>query len=473
MRVDPKKELFFWGPIEMRLFYGSFFIEAMWLKLKKYYHWFWPAFVGLWERGRFTFICEEKPLRATGVKYFKYYFFNQKNYQKHWQWWEEWVAAYHKLEARFEATNFAKFTDKELAKAIKEFYDFNILFWLIVHVPEIANWGGEKILKQKLQAIDATRANEYLEILSAPVKFSFFQQEELDLLRTHDFVEHAKNYRWLLNSYGGNQILTTVFFKKKRVELLKQKSASALIQAIEHQRKQNISRKQQLARRLQLSKEIILMADQLAQSIWWQDLRKGYIWRMHFWWDKFLHEVARRRGWKFEDLLWCWSKEVLAIAQGRIVNRKKIIARQTEYAQYFDGKSVQQEFYGARAKKLFVRYTTKHDDEIRELKGLVVSRGSVKFVRGRVKIIRNPFTDLHKMKPGDILVASMTSPEFIVAMKKASAIITDTGGMTSHAAIVSRELGIPCLVGTKLATKVFQDEDKVEFNIAESSIKKL
>lgn len=70
---------------------------------------------------------------------------------------------------------------------------------------------------------------------------------------------------------------------------------------------------------------------------------------------------------------------------------------------------------------------------------------------GEVKIIRKN-KEISKIKDGDVLVAKMTSPDYVPAMKKASAIITDEGGLTSHAAIVSRELGIPCVVGTKEAT---------------------
>lgn len=76
---------------------------------------------------------------------------------------------------------------------------------------------------------------------------------------------------------------------------------------------------------------------------------------------------------------------------------------------------------------------------------------------GVVKVLKSP-KELGKVKNGDILVAPMTSPDFVPAMKKASAIVTDEGGMTSHAAIVSRELGIPCVVGTKYATSKLKDE---------------
>ncbi|TET94803.1 MAG: phosphoenolpyruvate synthase [Dehalococcoidia bacterium] len=71
---------------------------------------------------------------------------------------------------------------------------------------------------------------------------------------------------------------------------------------------------------------------------------------------------------------------------------------------------------------------------------------------GGVKIILNP-SEIDKVVDGDILVAEMTTPDFVPAMKRAAAIATDKGGRTAHAAIVSRELGIPCVVGTEKATK--------------------
>lgn len=79
---------------------------------------------------------------------------------------------------------------------------------------------------------------------------------------------------------------------------------------------------------------------------------------------------------------------------------------------------------------------------------------------GVVKILKGP-KEISKVKSGDILVAEMTSPDYVPAMKKAHAIITNKGGMTSHAAIVSRELGIPCVVGTKEATHKLKDDDIV------------
>lgn len=75
---------------------------------------------------------------------------------------------------------------------------------------------------------------------------------------------------------------------------------------------------------------------------------------------------------------------------------------------------------------------------------------------GPVKIVSSK-KEIGRIAPGDVLVAEMTNPDFVPAMRKAVAIVTDQGGRTSHAAIVSRELGIPCIVGTREATRVLRE----------------
>ena len=91
------------------------------------------------------------------------------------------------------------------------------------------------------------------------------------------------------------------------------------------------------------------------------------------------------------------------------------------------------------------------------LKGAAASPG---IGTGVVKILKSP-KEIGKVKDGDVLVAPMTSPDYVPAMKRAVAIVTNEGGLTSHAAIVSRELGVPCVVGTKDATNKLADGDKV------------
>jgi phosphohistidine swiveling domain-containing protein len=107
------------------------------------------------------------------------------------------------------------------------------------------------------------------------------------------------------------------------------------------------------------------------------------------------------------------------------------------------------------------------DEKVESLKGTVACKGNVK---GTVRVVLDPHDD-KGFKPGDILVTSMTRPEFVPLMKKAGAVVTNEGGITCHAAIVSRELNIPCIIGTKIATKVFKDGDVVEVDAEKGIVK--
>ena len=78
---------------------------------------------------------------------------------------------------------------------------------------------------------------------------------------------------------------------------------------------------------------------------------------------------------------------------------------------------------------------------------------------------------MKKMKAGDIMVSIQTMPELLPAMKMAAAFVTDMGGITSHAAIVSREMKTPCIVGTRIATRVLKDGDLVEVDANKGIVK--
>ena len=106
-----------------------------------------------------------------------------------------------------------------------------------------------------------------------------------------------------------------------------------------------------------------------------------------------------------------------------------------------------------------IKKTTEEGTREREIEAKVLLTGnkaSPGLASGPVKIVHDP-SEIDKVIKGDVLVTSMTTPDFVPAMKRAVAIITDRGGRTSHAAIVSRELGIPCVVGTERATEVLKE----------------
>jgi pyruvate, water dikinase len=100
------------------------------------------------------------------------------------------------------------------------------------------------------------------------------------------------------------------------------------------------------------------------------------------------------------------------------------------------------------------------------LRGLGASpgRGS-----GRARVVSSP-AEARKLEAGEVLVAEMTSPDWVPAMRRASALVTDGGGMTCHAAIVSRELGKPCVVGTRTATRVLRDGEEVTVDGAKGEV---
>ncbi len=106
---------------------------------------------------------------------------------------------------------------------------------------------------------------------------------------------------------------------------------------------------------------------------------------------------------------------------------------------------------------------------ITEIKGQVARSGKV---RGRVKIVLTP-KGCSKVQKGDILVATMSTPDFLPAMGKAAAFVTDIGGITCHAAIVAREMGKPCIIGTEIATKVLKDGDLVEVDAEKGIVRKI
>ncbi len=108
-------------------------------------------------------------------------------------------------------------------------------------------------------------------------------------------------------------------------------------------------------------------------------------------------------------------------------------------------------------------------EDIKEIKGQIAFKGKV---LGKVKLVLFR-EEVNKVEKGDILVSPMTTPDLLPAMEKAGAFVTDEGGITCHAAIVAREMKKPCIIGTKIATKVFKDGDMVEVDAERGIVKKI
>jgi pyruvate,water dikinase len=116
--------------------------------------------------------------------------------------------------------------------------------------------------------------------------------------------------------------------------------------------------------------------------------------------------------------------------------------------------------------------TIRKEEKEEEIQGKVILSGtgaSPGRAWGRVCLVPSS-QDIHKVKKGDVLVAGMTTPDFVPAMKRAVAIVTDRGGRTCHAAIVSRELGVPCVVGTEKATQTLHPGDVITVDGASGKV---
>jgi phosphohistidine swiveling domain-containing protein len=182
--------------------------------------------------------------------------------------------------------------------------------------------------------------------------------------------------------------------------------------------------------------------------------------------DKYYKEINRRLKLKYNPINYSY-KELISLLRG-----KKILIPDRNI--WIKGKfSKGKDILGENALKL-IKELSAIDKNIIELKGSIGNRG---YYRGIVRKIEfdlkkhNYVKEIQRMKKGEVLVSGTTGPELILACKKAGAIITEEGGIASHAAIVSRELGIPSVIGTKIATKVLNDGDLVEVDANKGIIK--
>lgn len=120
---------------------------------------------------------------------------------------------------------------------------------------------------------------------------------------------------------------------------------------------------------------------------------------------------------------------------------------------------------------IFVEYNLKEIDKTKLKNLLIVTGQSIgqKIVSGAAKVITNS-SQIEQINKGDILITTMTDPDWVPIMKKAAAIITDKGGRTCHAAIVSRELGIPAIIGTENATDLIKNDQKITIDCSQGQI---
>jgi phosphohistidine swiveling domain-containing protein len=220
--------------------------------------------------------------------------------------------------------------------------------------------------------------------------------------------------------------------------------------------------KQELAKKYSFDPDIVHLCKLFEEYAVLHDLRKETQMRAVYYIYRINDEIGRRKKVKAELLDYCYPEEIL---NGKVDVEE--LKRRSE-AIYYNCENGKEEFYsGDKAIKIVDKELSKSAEIVEEITGLIASPG---VATGKAKICLSA-ADAKKMVQGDILVTGMTTPNFVPYMKKAAGIVTDEGGATSHAAIISRELGKPCVIGTKVATTKLKDGMLVEVDADKGEVK--
>ena len=384
--------------------------------------------------------------------------------------------------------NFKNLDNKELWNLYKEYIDSY----------EIATVYGEPLplvtkdivlqhIKKQLKN-ERSIVNEIISVLSTPSQKSFIRKEEEDLLQIaikiqeqsleNDFEEnkeimkelqaHQEKYCWIPYDYGVqtwdlNHFITTL------KNILKKDCKTELENKL-NEFKDLEEKQKTIIKEHKIEKPLQELFEYVKLATYMMDHKKELFTKSHYLIIPLLEAIAFRCNTNSILLRFMNHKEIEdALLNNNIIQEDELKQRfklsvciwdKDGNTSYLDHKKVRQ----------FIK--EKIDDNPEEEPGTKIhgTCASVGKCKGRVKVVMSPM-HITKIEEGDILIAPMTSPDYVIGMKKAGAIVTDEGGITCHAAIVSRELRIPCVVGTQKATKTFQDGDLVEVNANHASIR--
>jgi len=238
-----------------------------------------------------------------------------------------------------------------------------------------------------------------------------------------------------------------------------QKANHVLRQKAE-QRRKNLQKKRANIKKLKISGNLLKIFSVYAEfsvtKVFRRDAQLLWAYKMDF----IFAELSRRLMIPVEYSRFMFPAEVIKALRRGLIDKREVanLKSRARACVYYAEKNIDLIFIGSAVKKWEAAITEKFEANTREIKGQAACLGRA---RGAVKIV-NSVRDMKKMNQGDILVSIATNPDIVPAMKKAAAIITEQGGITSHAAIVSREFNTPCIINTKIATKVLRDGDLVE-----------
>lgn len=364
---------------------------------------------------------------------------------------------------KIEKINLQKLDKKKLLDLYNELKNIYINWYSLFWTTELVSVRCEEILKEKLKDLNP----DEFSILTAVSEKSFSQEIEDDMsslilsAKKYGFKDKRfskllkdfqQNYFWMYNNYYETKVLQEeeiILDIKKRLERTK----------FDFKKNLDLKKeKEKLIKKYKIdldTQKIIEISDKFT---FLQDLRKKWIMIYAHYLEKVLAEIGSRVKVSLHDMRYTMPSEIGEILKGK---KFDLQSRQENCMIVFQSGALEGEVYiSDRAKSEENKYfhASSQEKDLAILKGNVACSGKA---IGPVKVLMNP-NEIYKVNHGDVLVTSMTSPDFMPAMRKCVAIITNEGGLTCHAAVIARELNIPCIIGTKVATKVLKDGDLVE-----------
>lgn len=400
---------------------------------------------------------------------------------------------------RLEAMDLRQLNDTELLRLFHAFSRRYQACWREAIFLDAFDVTSDEIVQAAQRQAKATLADADLHALTTVASPSWLQRERRDRLRLLDVVRrrpalrravsrdssldslrdrfpdfaaaleaHAGVYHWIENDYAIIRRISAAGFLARLRRLLRQPRHAADERRVLAAPTDVPRRQAAIIRRHRLPRPLVETLRSLVTLAEWRDDRKTMNQMANWTLLRFRRELQRRLRLSPREAEQLFGWEVRRIRPLDPGQRRMLRAR---YAgAFFAGSPDRPDrcLIGRAAKQLHAQIDAAVAAGA-QLRGRPAYPG---LVRGTVKVVREQ-GDFGKLRRGDILVAPNTRPEYVPAMLLAGAIITEEGGITSHAAIVSRELKKPCIVGMQGAIGQLRDGDLVEVDAATGEVRKL
>lgn len=345
-----------------------------------------------------------------------------------------------KIETEQENLDFANLSNNDLVRQHKKLYKAFMDYYTMGAIGTPLSFVAETDLKAK------GLTSEQLNALTTPSQISYVSQADEYLLKTKNVKDFVNKYFWINNNYSGTSVISEQEVRNRLRSLLSKNLTPTKSSAVKTA--------------VKLSSEDKRLVELLKHYAVYKDDRKKEILIYLHHVNRILKEIAKRLSLEIDEVRASCPFEVEDLLRGKLT--KNDLQERLKYSVivWKKGKNKASILKGEDAKKWEQKTLDKISGKISTIKGTVASQGKVK---GKVRILFKA-GESGELENGEVLVTFMTSPDFMPAIRKCSAIVTNLGGVTSHAAIISRELKIPCIVGTKIATQVLKTGDIVEID---------